>query len=127
MAEAPLTKLARILGGVALSYGPLGHQVLGQLLTLNTKEVEVAAATALISAASRQRNAALYAAVRILGPAVALHWMTQREEKRLGLLWQRLEEKDARLSQREATLDNTSSRAGIDRVNPRSNQARRRR
>ena len=50
MVEGPLAKLARLLGGVALSYGSLGHQVLGQLITLNSREVELGAAATLIQA-----------------------------------------------------------------------------
>ena len=105
MAEAPLAKLARVLGGVALGYGALGHQVLGQLLLFNTNEVEIAAALTLIAAASRQPNAGINAAVRILGPAVAVHLMTRRDLERLNLAWQRLEEKQARIAQTEAAID----------------------
>lgn len=109
MAEAPLTKLARVLGGVALGYGPFGHQVIGQLITLNAKEIEVAAATVLITAASGQKDATAYAAIRILAPAVAVHLLTRREEQRLEQFWERLEEKEQRLATKEAEL---AERAG---------------
>ena len=105
MAEAPLAKLVRVLGGVALGYGALGHQVLGQLITLNLKEVELAAAATLIAATSRQPNAGIVAAVRILGPAVAVHLITRRDASRLEVVWQRLEEKEKRLAGREAALE----------------------
>ena len=105
MAEAPLTKLVRVLGGVALGYGALGHQVLGQLLTLNLKEVELAAAATLIAATSRQPNAGIVAAVRVLGPAVAVHLITRREVSRLELVWQRLDDKEKRVAEREAALE----------------------
>jgi hypothetical protein len=105
VAEAPLVKLARIIGGVALGHGALGHQVLGQLVTLNAKEVELAAAATLIAAASRQPNAGIYAAVRILAPALAVHLITRREIERMDQAWQRLDEKEARLALREASLD----------------------
>ncbi len=115
MAEAPLAKLVRVLGGVALSYGSLGHQVLGQLITLNAREVELAAAATLIAATSRQPNALVYSAVRVLGPAVAVHLMTKRELGRLGVVWQRLEEKERRVSEREALLD-SRGRSGSSRT-----------
>jgi hypothetical protein len=105
VADAPLAKLVRVLGGVALGYGALGHQVLGQLITLNSKEVELAAAATLIAATSRQPNAGIVAAVRVLGPAVAVHLITRREVRRLELVWQRLEEKEQRLASREAALE----------------------
>jgi hypothetical protein len=104
VAEAPLVKLARVLGGVALSYGTLGHQVLGQLITLNSKEVELAAAATLIAAASRQQHGGIYAAVRILGPAVAVHLITKRDAERLNHVWQRLEQKAKRIAERESLL-----------------------
>lgn len=104
MAEAPLSKLVRVLGGVALGHGALGHQVLGQLITLNAKEVELAAAATLMAAASRQEHAGVFAMVRILGPAVAVHLITRREEGRLQLVWDRLEEKERRVAEREAAL-----------------------
>jgi hypothetical protein len=113
VAEAPLAKLVRILGGVALSYGSLGHQVLGQLITLNAKEVELAAAATLIAATSRQPNALVYSAVRVLGPAVAVHLMTKRELGKLSVVWQRLEEKEQRIAQREAEM---ASRSGSSRT-----------
>ena len=104
MAEAPFVKLVRVLGGVALGYGALGHQVLGQLVTLNAKEVEVALASTLIAASSRQPNAGIQAAVRVLAPAVAVHLITQRELGRLNAVWQRLEEKEERIAQRDAAV-----------------------
>jgi hypothetical protein len=115
VAESPLAKLVRLVGGVALSYGSLGHQVLGQLITLNAKEVELAAAATLIAATSRQPNALVYSVVRVLGPAVAVHLMTKRELGRLGAVWQRLEEKERRISEREAEID-SSVRSGSSRA-----------
>jgi hypothetical protein len=73
-------------------------------MTLNAKEVEIAAATALIAASSRQPNAAIYAAIRILGPAVAVHVITRRELGRLELAAQQLDEKAERLARQEAAL-----------------------
>ncbi len=97
MADEPLEKLLRVLTGVGLSYGPLGHQVLGQLLTINAKEVEVALASTLIAAASQQKNALAYTAVRVLAPAVAVHLLTRKEETRLTSIWQQLETRAAQL------------------------------
>lgn len=116
MAETPLAKLVRVLGGVALSYGSLGHQVLGQLLTLNVKEIEIAAAATLITAGSRQKNALAYSAVRVLAPAIAVHLMTNREEKRLGAIWHQLELKEAALAVREAELQGRRAAAASARA-----------
>jgi hypothetical protein len=104
-----------------LGYGGLGHQVLGQLITVNAKEVELAAAATLVAAASRQPNAGIYTAIRVLGPAIAVHLITRRESGRLELIWQRLEEKEVRLARREAALD-----ARVDAGSSRVKEARRR-
>jgi hypothetical protein len=105
VADQPLEKLLRVLAGVGLSYGPLGHQVLGQLLTLNSKEVEVALASTLVAAASQQRSALAYTAVRVLAPAVAVYLLTRKEETRLAAIWQQLEAKAARLECSETKSD----------------------
>ena len=52
MAEHPLTKLTRLVGGAAMLPGPLGYKVLGQLLISGSKGTEVAGA-------SRRRASAL--------------------------------------------------------------------
>jgi hypothetical protein len=109
---APLAKLSRILGGLVLSEGPLAHQVLGQLLILEQREVETAAAFVVVSASSRQKNGALWAALRVLAPAVAVHLITKREGERWQALWQRLEEREAEVALRERSQARAIARAG---------------
>jgi hypothetical protein len=83
VAETPLGKLARLLGGVALTQGRLGHQVLGQLLISNTTAVELAGANVAIAATARRRNVFTQAAVGTAAPALAVHGIARREAKRL--------------------------------------------
>ncbi len=83
MAETPLGKLARLIGGVALTQGRLGHQVLGQLLITNTTAVELAGANVAIAATARRRNVFTQAAVGTAAPALAVHGIARREAKRL--------------------------------------------
>jgi hypothetical protein len=98
MADTPLAQLGRVLGGVALGYGSLGHQVLGQLLVFDTRQVEVAAATVLLAAFSNQKNALLQASVSVLAPAVALHVIARRSEDQLLGLRRIVDEKLAELA-----------------------------
>jgi hypothetical protein len=83
MSESALQKLARLAGGVLLTQGRLGHQVLGQLLIVGPTELEVAAATVVLSASNGRGNAVVQSAVRTLVPALALHLLQQKQERRL--------------------------------------------
>lgn len=83
MAEHPLKKLARLLGGVALSQGRVPHQLLGQLLVSNSSSVELAGANVVVAAGMRQPNAVAQVAVRTAAPALAVNSIVQREERRL--------------------------------------------
>ena len=83
MAENPFHSLVRILGGVVLMQGKLGHQVLGQLLIADSREVTIAGASLVIAATSREKNAVGQAVIRTLAPAIAIHALTLREEERL--------------------------------------------
>ena len=56
MAERPLTTLARVLGGVVLMQGNLGHQVLGQLLVAGTNEAALAAAFVVYAGTTGQKS-----------------------------------------------------------------------
>jgi hypothetical protein len=98
MSENPVAKLGRLLGGVVLMNGRLGHQVLGQLLVLGASEVELAGANVVIAATTRQRNAVAQVAVRTAVPALAAHGILSRQEKRLERLATLIDE-------RERTLD----------------------
>lgn len=70
--ENPLTKLARLLGGVVLMRGPLGHQVLGQLLVSDLRESELAGASVVLAAGSRRKSTLARAAIGTAAPAFAL-------------------------------------------------------
>lgn len=99
MAEHPLSKLGRLLGGVALMQGRLGHQMLGQMLILGSSEVEVAGASVALSATSGEPNIVAQAAIRTAVPALAVHALSNKREKRLNRLANLLAEKERELAQ----------------------------
>jgi len=83
MAESPVSVLLRVLAGVGLRQGPVGHQVLGQLLILGSSEAAVAGASVIVAATERQRNAVGQAAIRTAAPAIAASAIIHRDLKRL--------------------------------------------
>src|SRR5262245_54320175 len=103
--ESPLRKLTRLLGGVVLTRGRLGHQVLGQILITNFTQPEFAGAALVGAAASRQRNVFAQAAVSTAVPALALNSLIEKAERRLARreeeLTRREEELEARLAAAE--------------------------
>ncbi len=109
MADNALKRLARLLGGVALTQGRLPHQVLGQLLITNSSSAEVAGATVVVAATSRVRGAVAQVAVRTAAPAIAVQALVVRQEKRL----QRVAD---RAQARERDLGATLERTRCDRV-----------
>lgn len=97
MAENPLVTLARVLGGVVLMEGNLGHQVLGQLLIMNTNEVAMAGAIAVVAGARGRRGEVGQIALRTVAPALAVRAILNKQE-------QRIERKALRLQERELYL-----------------------
>jgi vacuolar-type H+-ATPase subunit I/STV1 len=91
MAENPVNKLARLMGGVAMLPGPLGYKVLGQLLLSRSSTVEVAAANVALATVSHPTNAAVQIAVRSVAPAFAAQALYRKEERRLEEERRRLE------------------------------------
>ena len=83
MAEDPLRQLSRVAAGIVLMQGRLGHQVLGQLLVMDTSEVAMAGAALALAATSGPRNAVLQVAIRTVAPAVAGHIVLKKQEDRL--------------------------------------------
>ena len=83
MVETPLGKVARLLGGVALMQGRLGHQVLGQMLIAGTSELAVAGAAIAVAGTERVRNPAAQVAIRTAAPAIALTALFERREQML--------------------------------------------
>jgi hypothetical protein len=97
VAENPLVTVARLLGGVVLMQGRLGHQVLGQLLVANTNEVAIAGASLVVAATTRQRNAVAQVALRTAAPALAVRALMQKEGERIERRLALLAEKEQRL------------------------------
>jgi hypothetical protein len=97
VAEDPLVTLARLAGGVVLMQGNLGHQVLGQLLVMNTNEAAIAAASVVLAGTTNQRSAVGQMVVRTVVPAVAVRVLFNKQE-------QRLEQQANRIRERERAL-----------------------
>jgi ABC-type phosphate transport system auxiliary subunit len=97
LAENPLGKLGRLLGGVVLMRGRLGHQVLGQLLVMNSNEVALAGAALVVAATTNQRSAVGQMALRTLAPALAVRTLLNKQEERLR--W-----KEIRIAERERAI-----------------------
>ncbi len=102
--ESSLAKLGRLVGGLALMQGRLGHQLLGQLLILDATDLEVAGATAVVTASAGQRNAIAQVAVRTVAPALAVRSIIRKDEKRLLRLRQLTVEREEQSDRRERTL-----------------------
>jgi hypothetical protein len=109
VAENPLVTIGRILGGVALMHGGLGHQVLGQLLLMNTNEVAIAGASVVVAATSRQKNAVAQAAIRTAAPALAARLLIQRQQDRLEREAKLLEKRELRLEERALAVGKRES------------------
>jgi hypothetical protein len=112
LAESPVVKLARLLGGVVLMQGRLGHQVLGQLLVMDTNEVAVAGAAVVVAATARQQNTVAQVAIRTAAPALAVRALLQKQERRvdrqMALLAERerkIEKRDQAVGQREREME----------------------
>ena len=104
MAESPLGRLARLVGGVVLMQGRLGHQVLGQLLLFDTDDAAVAGATVVVAATTRQQNAILQAAIRTAVPAIAARAIINRDLERLAARELLVEEQLRRIKERERAV-----------------------
>ena len=104
MAENPLLTIARVLGGVVLMRGRLGHQVLGQMLVMNTNEVAVAGAMVVVAASSRQKNAVAQVALRTAAPALAVRALLLKQEERLERQRALLADRERRLDQRDEAV-----------------------
>lgn len=105
MADNPFYTLARILGGVVLMQGRLGHQVLGQLLVTGSHEVTIAGASLVIAATAREKDAVGQAVIRTLAPAAAIHALTNREDKRITAAQRELDRRRVQLAAASRGLD----------------------
>jgi hypothetical protein len=101
MADNALRRLLRLTAGVALSQGPLGHQLLGQLLILGGTDLEIAGANLVFAATARQRSTIGQVALRTAVPALAVHALFGRTEARIAARERRLQAQEAALRARE--------------------------
>jgi hypothetical protein len=102
VAENPLSKLSRVLGGVLLTQGRLGHQVLGQLLLGNSTDAAIAGASVVVTATAGQRDAVFQVALRTAVPALALAAIFRRREEQLSRLETILAQRERALGARSA-------------------------
>jgi len=98
--ESPLQKLARVLGGVVLTHGRLGHQVLGQILISNLTQAEFAGAVLVSAAGARQRNVFAQAAIGTAAPALAVQALVNKADRRLTRREQGILKREEQLAQR---------------------------
>jgi chromosome segregation ATPase len=105
MVETPLFKLARLLGGVALMQGRLGHQVLGQLMIAGTNELAVAGAAVVVAGSLQQRDSAAQAVLRTAAPAIALSSIFERREQILLRHERSLQPREKALAARDFELE----------------------
>lgn len=104
MADNPLATLARIAGGLILLDGNLGHQVLGQLLIMNTNEVAMAGAAAVMAGTTGQRSAVGQIVLRTFVPAVAVRLILDKQEQRIDRKALILEERERALAKHTRRL-----------------------
>jgi len=104
VAESPIVTLTRLLGGVVLMQGRLGHQVLGQLLVAGSNEVAIAGASLVVAASTRQRDAVGQIALRVAAPALAVRSLLQKKEDRIDRREKFLAERERRLEERVQIL-----------------------
>jgi len=116
LTENPLVTLARVLGGVILTQGNLAHQVLGQILIMNTNEVAMAGAAAVIDATTGQRNAAAQIALRTAAPALAARIMLNKQERRVERKLELLADRERALARRRTRLRRERRKLGEDKA-----------
>lgn len=78
--------------------GRLGHQVLGQLLIVDSTELAVAGAAVAIAAATGPRNQVAQVALRTVVPAVAAHLVVSKQEERVDKKKKALDERQHELA-----------------------------
>ena len=94
VAEDPLRQLSRLAAGILLMQGRLGHQVLGQLLLMDSSEIAMAGAALALAATSGPHNEVLQVALRTVAPAVAGHVVLKKQEDRIDRKRELLEERE---------------------------------
>jgi hypothetical protein len=104
LAESPLATLVRVLGGVVLTQGNLGHQVLGQLLVANTNEVALAGAFVVYAGTTGQKSTVGQMALRTVAPAIAVRTIIDKREDRLERTEARIKRKLSRMRSQNRRL-----------------------
>jgi hypothetical protein len=117
LAENPVGTLARLLAGVVLTQGRLGHQVLGQMLILGSDEVAVAGAMLVMAGTTRQRSIVLKSAIGTAASAVAVRALISKEEARLVRARALLAERQSWLEEHE--LEAATKMAAVEKENDR--------
>jgi hypothetical protein len=97
VAEDPLRQLSRLAAGIVLMQGRLGHQVLGQLLVMDSSEIAMAGAALALAATSGPHNEVIQVALRTVAPVVAGHVVLKKQEDRI-------DRKKALLDEREEEI-----------------------
>ena len=105
MADSPLLRLVRLLGGAMLMQGRVPHRVLGQLLMTNATSVEVVGANLIITAAASQPNEVAQVAIRTIVPMLAVNQMARREARRIARVERAAHEALERLDREREQLD----------------------
>jgi hypothetical protein len=123
LTERPAATLARVLGGVILMQGRLGHQVLGQLLLANSHDLAIAGASVVVAAASKSRDTVIRTVLQTAAPAAAIHLLVsrradlvQRREARVSAQEQRWQDDRRTLQVRLRDLDAITQRYRVERV-----------
>ena len=101
MAEDPLRQLSRLAAGIVLMQGQLGHQILGQLLMMDTSEIAMAGAALALAATTGPRNTVAQVAIRTVAPIVAGHVVLKKEEDRIDRKQALLDEHEQQVVHRE--------------------------
>jgi hypothetical protein len=112
LADSPVVTIARLLGGVVLMQGRLGHQVLGQMLVANSSEVAVAGAAVVVTATARQRNVVAQMALRTAAPLLAARAILYKQERRIERIATLLEERQRQLAKRAQELEDRARQVG---------------
>ena len=118
MPENPLATLARVVGGIVLMQGDLGHQVLGQLLVMNTNEVAMAVAATAVAGTTGQRNVVGQIVIRTVVPALAVRAILTKQEERVERRELRVEERERALKRRRRRYARDKARTAVTSTTP---------
>ncbi|MEQ1731391.1 MAG: hypothetical protein ABL982_23725 [Vicinamibacterales bacterium] len=107
MGDRPAADLMRVLAGVLLMRGRLGHQTLGQLLLADSSDVAVAGASVVVAAASRSRHEVVRTVLGTAAPVLAVHALFHQRLARVEAREARIAARESEWRARAATLERT--------------------